>query len=503
VRLHPFHLIVVHYHWRTGGVRSVVEGALPAVARLAGKSLRKITLLSGNPGDVQPWLSELPCETVFLSEPRCDYLAGQKEKPAAILSGIRSVLQNAAAGSGGLRTLVWLHNPALARNPLLVRGVSDFCKANGYALILHHHDFWCDGRWARWRDLLRSGCRTPAEAASNIFAEGSGALQVCINSRDRRRLGGPAALLPNPLPIKRAAPSAKKWLEARVPRGAPLWIAPTRFLRRKNLAEAVLLARWLRPEAVLATTSASCSPEEAVFAKRIRQAAREGRWNVKFGLLDGFGSPAVASILGAAEAVLLTSVQEGFGMAFTESAAAGAPLIGRALPSVLPDLRRMGFRFPHLYRAILVPPELFDFPAENRRRRALFEKVRKSLPVPLRGRLQPFELEAGEPVDFARLTHAGQLEVLRCDPVDAWNACKGLNPALRRIEGAVRSGNLLAAAPPPAEKNSQREYARKLLEIAEAAFRKSRRRFDARAAQERLLADALGPGSVFPILLEP
>jgi hypothetical protein len=224
---------------------------------------------------------------------------------------------------------------------------------------------------------------------------------------------------------------------------------------------------------------------------------------VKFGLLDGFGSPAVASILGAAEAVLLTSVQEGFGMAFTESAAAGAPLIGRALPSVLPDLRRMGFRFPHLYRAILVPHELFDFPAENRRRRALFEKVRKSLPVPLRGRLQPFELEAGEPVDFARLTHSGQLEVLRCDPVDAWNACRRLNPALRRIEGAVRSGNLLAATPPPAGKNSHREYARKFLEIAEAAFRKSRSRFDAQAAQERLLADALGPGSVFPILLEP
>jgi hypothetical protein len=163
----------------------------------------------------------------------------------------------------------------------------------------------------------------------------------------------------------------------------------------------------------------------------------------------------------------------------------------------------MGFRFPHLYRAIWVSPMLFDFWAENERRRALFEKVRKSLPAPLRGRLEPFELRAGERVDFARLTHVGQLEVLRCDAAAAWNCSKVLNPALRRIEEALRSGNLLASPPPPAGKNSHREYAKKFLAIADAAFKKSRRRFDARAAQERLLADALGPGSVFPILLEP
>lgn len=481
----------------------MVEGALTSLAKLAGERLQKITLLSGSPAGVQPSLPDLPCETMFLSEPRCDYLCGQKKNSTAISVEIRSALQKAIAGSGGLRTLVWFHNPALARNPLLVREVSKFCKTNGYALVLHHHDFWCDGRWARWGDLLRSGCRTPAEAASNIFAEGSGAVQVCINSRDRRRLGVPAKLLPNPVAEMRLAPSAKKWIAAKVPGGAPLWIAPTRFLRRKNLAEAVLLARWLRPEAVLATTSAACSREEAVFARRIQQAARQGRWNVKFGLLDGPGSPPVSSVLRAAEAVVLTSVQEGFGMAFTESAAAGAPLLGRALPSVMPDLRRMGFRFPHLYRAIWISPMLFDFSGENWRRRALFEKVRKSLPAPLRGRLEPFELRAGERVDFARLTHAGQLEVLSCDPAAAWNCSKMLNPALRRIEEALRSGNLVAPTPPPAVKNSHREYAKKFLAIAEAAFKKSLRRFDAQAAQSRLLAGALGPESIFPILLEP
>ncbi|OYV85625.1 MAG: hypothetical protein B7Z73_13210, partial [Planctomycetia bacterium 21-64-5] len=40
-----------------------------------------------------------------------------------------------------------------------------------------------------------------------------------------------------------------RWLSEQLGDDAPVWLMPCRLLRRKNLAEALLLARWLRPEA--------------------------------------------------------------------------------------------------------------------------------------------------------------------------------------------------------------------------------------------------------------
>lgn len=436
-------------------------------------------------------------EAVFVSEPCCDYLGGQRKKPDQIAAAIRRALAQAVSGCESESTLVWLHNPALARNPILAREVAEFCKRTGSALAVHHHDFWCAGRWSRWEDIARAGIRGLGSAADVLFGVDAGAVQICINGRDRSRLGRQAFPLPNPLPEKCSAGSARKNSNG----AGPLWIAPTRFLRRKNLAEAILLARWLRPGALLATTSGACSPDEEPYAKRLREAARAGRWNVRFGILEKSGEGGVAKLLRSAEAVVLSSVQEGFGMAFVEAASAGVPLVGRAIPAVLPGLRRMGFRFPHLYRGVLVDPRLFDLGGENRRRKLLFEKVRKDLPAVLRGRFEKFEFPRGVAVDFARLTHAGQMEVLECDPRKAWEMCRPLNPALRRIERAAACGGLEPGPWPGRIGNPGAGYAGAFLKIASAAFRK-RRPFDAEAAQWRLLRDSLCRGEAYPILME-
>jgi len=493
----PFsHLVVVHYHWRTGGVRRVVEMAVPAIAVEAAGSLKRVTVVSGSPPGEQPDFAGMGVEAVFVSEPCCGYLGGQRMSPVQIAAAIRRALAKAVSGFENEPTLFWLHNPALARNPILARGVAEFCKSARSALAVHHHDFWCAGRWGRWDDIVRAGCKNLDSAAGVLF--GAGAVQICINGHDRALLGRQAHLLSNPLPAK--LPGFGRGGKSKT--STPVWVAPTRFLRRKNLAEAVLLARWLRPEALLATTSGSCSPDEEPYAKRLRDAARAGRWNVRFGILEKSGAGGVAKLLRSAEAVVLSSVQEGFGMAFVEAASAGVPLVGRALPAVLPDLRRMGFRFPHLYRGVMVDPQLIDLEAENRRRKMLFEKVRKALPKDLRARLGRFEIRKATAIDFARLTHAGQLEVLGCDSQTAWKICRPLNPQLRKIEGLAACGNLQPTPWPAKVDGKNAEYARRFLEIASSAFRK-RQRFDALAAQRRLLRAALGSDSVYPILLEP
>ena len=157
-------------------------------------------------------------------------------------------------GSASSRTLIWFQNPALARNAILCREVAKISKETGVAVILHHHDFWCAGRWARWNELEQCGCHDLSSAAEAIFASGTRSVHAGINLQDfhtlKRFFPESAFHLPNPVvlppqPSQTQIDAAKAWVAQELKTEGPLWICPTRFLRRKNLLEAILLTRWL------------------------------------------------------------------------------------------------------------------------------------------------------------------------------------------------------------------------------------------------------------------
>jgi len=501
----PFdHLMVVHYHWRPGGVRRVVELTLPAIAAAAGDTLKKVTLLSGGTPDEVPELGGLPGEAVFIHEPACDYFSNQQDTPERISEKIRQAISRAMDGRDPARTLIWFQNPALARNAMLCREIFDLSKKTRAALVLHHHDFWCAGRWARWEELERCGSRDFSSAAELLFASGTRAVHAGINLQDcqtlERFFPNRAFHLPNP--VLRPSPSstadveaARAWVAKELKTDAPVWVYPTRFLRRKNLLEAVLLTRWLRPEAILATTSGQFSLDETGYANDIKEAATRHGWRVHFGLLDKPGAPRVADLLQIAETVIHTSVQEGFGMAFVEAAAAGTPLVARAIPSVMPDLAALGFDFPQLYQEILIPPGLFDAQAEAERQTLLGASARAALPPALQEIFPALQFDADGPVAFSRLSRRAQLEVLSHPSPTSWEICKTWNP---RLEDFLKT----PPKPTPWPTASSR-YADEFLKIAASIpdvpidCAES-----ARDAQMALTAKALEPNSIFPIQLE-
>ena len=148
------------------------------------------------------------------------------------------------------------------------------------------------------------------------------ACHLTINRLDyavlTKHLGPQARCLPN-LAERRRRPSrtrireARNWLTTELGHDGPVWIFPTRFLRRKNLAEAVLLTRWLRPEAWFVTTAGVSSREEKTYARRLATAALREKWKVHFRILDGKeSSPPIEDLAVASEVMLLTSAQEGF-----------------------------------------------------------------------------------------------------------------------------------------------------------------------------------------------
>jgi hypothetical protein len=235
-----------------------------------------------------------------------------------------------------------------------------------------------------------------------------------------------------------AVRAARAWLSERLRDDGPVWLLPCRFLRRKNVAEALLLTRWLRPEAWMVTTGGpSSADEESSFARLTEAGCRSG-WRMRLGILaEGGGmGPTVAALQGASEVILMTSLQEGFGLPYLEAAVARRPLICRELGNIGPDLRRFGFRFPQAYREIWIDPALFDAKTERDRQAALFRKWRSGLPVACRRWVgAPAFLDGGREwrpraVPLSRLTLTAQLEVLAQPIEKSWSAACGANPWL-------------------------------------------------------------------------
>ncbi len=457
----PIHrnLVVVHYHLRPGGVRRIIELALPHIALASPNSLAAVVVATGEkPAD--DWretltrsMQETPVH--FFCEPAFRYLSEQRSSPEVIRRKVLAALEKLAETFTPHETLFWAQNLALARNLILSDELAKFSARHAVSLLSHHHDLWFENRWARWSEMRTCGFRSLAAVARASFAAKARVCHVTINKLDHavlsKHLGPQARCLPNlsqhsGQPSSERIRAARAWLRSHLGDECPVWIFPTRFLRRKNLAEAVLLARWLRPEGWFITTAGVSSREERNYARRLESTALREKWKVRFRILDSNNAaPPIEDIAMASEAMLLTSAQEGFGLPYLEAAAFEKPLIARHLPNVVPDLLELGFSFPHLYEEILIAPDLLDLKSERARQRRLWREWKAAMPSLCRrlaNRPVFLNLPTGAPVPFSRLTLTGQLEVLAIGPEQSWEACSPANPLLRQWRALAQGERL-------------------------------------------------------------
>lgn len=517
-------LIIVHYHLRPGGIRRIIELATPHLLRQLGGPASEVVLAVGEADDdkwnaqFQALLGATPLE--LFVEPALGYFSEQRRQPKAIRQRIHAALEVLLAGASGGNTVVWAHNLGIARNLILTRELTAACERRGAPLLAHHHDWWFDNRWSRWPEMRRCGVRTLAQAAVTVFPAAKHLRHLTINHADAHilepHLRGRVTWLPNltertPPPAPARVRAAFDWLQGKLgDHGAPVWILPCRLLRRKNIAEALLLTRWLRPEAWLVTTGGVSSADEQAYARKLEAAARQHHWRLRLGVLAGdeVGKPAVPELVAASECVMLTSIQEGFGLPYLEAAATRRPLIARAIPNIAPDLEQFGFKFPQCYGEVLVPAELFDWPAEVQRQTRLFAAWKNRLPRTCRSLAgEPAVLRHGArpaPVPFSRLTLTAQLEVLAHPARESWERCAPLNPFLVAWRKRASAGRLQVTPWPSTADGwlSGPAYARRW---AEALAGKARKVPDARnafAAQQDFIACKLGAEYLYPLLWE-
>lgn len=520
-------LVVVHSHFRPGGVRRVIELALPAFAASSTLKLTEVVLLGGERPD-QPWnaavRTRLPGIRVRFAATRAlGYIAETRATPAGVARAVKRVLDRTLDAGPAGDTVVWAHNLGLGRNLLLANALTRACQRRGIPLVSHHHDWWFDNRWQRWPEFQRTGFHTLASIAKTVFATASTVRHAAINRADQRALSGsgnrstglhstwfPNLVVRPPLPSRDEVAQARHWCHGQMEGRAPFWLLPCRLLRRKNVAEAWLLARWFRPDAWLLTTGGTSSADERPYAEALRRAGQHHGWKLRLGILAGGESdkPRIPALLAASEVLLLTSVQEGFGLPNLEAAAAQRPLLARRLPLVAPDLKVFGFHFAQAYDEVWIDPRLFDQRAEQDRQEARWLAWRRALPRACRvfATRPPWLESPGRAWAFSRLTLQAQLEVLSHPPAETWNACVRLNPSLQAWPalGAAAAWSV-SAWPEQADRFLSadayaRRFARLLRPSSQAAVSASAAASTARQVSESFFRDRLGGHNQYPLL---
>jgi hypothetical protein len=413
-------LIVVHYHWRMGGVRRVIEVGVPAVAAHDLWGIGEVVLVSAEAAD-DAWQREMRARigggvpVSFVVEPAFGYVSEWSGSIEQLPGAVREAAARMLAGAVE-ETVVLLENPAVGRNLLVARALADACRAAGAWLFCHHHDYFFDGRWERWPEIEACGFRRASDAMAAAFAMGAPVWHFAISDPEPRLLEPGVApwdverVCGNPAAIEDAEP-ATAWLRDRVRSDAPIWLFPCRLLRRKNIIEAVLLARLVDPHAIVVTTGGPSSPSEQAYATTLAQAAADGGWPLHLGILAGAGetSPGVAALMRASDSIVMTSLFEGCGLPGVEAQFLHLPVVARG--------EALGSQPHHaaaVYSELWIDRDLLDWPAELERQRTLFSRWRARLPRDAAEAIgDPWWWHADAPVPFSRLTSGGQIELLR------------------------------------------------------------------------------------------
>lgn len=462
------HVVIFHYHLQPGGVTDVITTMRRALLEYA-PSVDRITLVCGShdnvgalaaAADPAPQIEVLP-ELAYHSRQslaRYDRGADGDEQLSADASPSAStgsapgpvgrvdngtVARGTAELSrriakmlleryGGGDAIWWVHNHHLGKNPALTHALYEVARTHPQRrIILHIHDFPECGRYANLRFLHAAGIAELYPSYPNLT-------WVVINSRDRELLerAGVEAVhyLPNPVEThaKGVRSVDRTVVRDRLARAfgtefpafdpdAPILLYPVRTIRRKNVLETGLLATILPQRANLVVTLPGVSHAEKKYSEIVEYAYREGLVAGLWGIGRRIEEAGIGfdELQRGADAIVSSSVQEGFGFQYITPLLLGIPLVARRL-DIMGDVESLYDGRPHtLYDEIHVPvtgPTLSGPHALLRfRYTERIDRLRTALPEPVIARLLD-ELEtllSGDTIEYSYLPAEMQLAILR------------------------------------------------------------------------------------------
>jgi glycosyltransferase involved in cell wall biosynthesis len=251
----------------------------------------------------------------------------------------------------------------------------------------------------------------------------------------------------------------------------PILLAPVKVMRRKNNAESLLmlaLFKHLGTRCQLLISLGANSPPDNVYSRRLKEyAASRGipltiglgskiisateRRAVRNGVVTRYN---MSDLYGLCSAVMITSVVEGFGLAYHEGWLCDRSVIGRKIPEITADFEANGMDFALAYERLAI--SLDDLPDLRQKLHDDYEKkmqsmrdrrqYRKTLPRLSANDIinaKLFRASGQDCVDFADLSLEMQLELmdrLIGDPAAATRLIDR-NPAIASSQGMIENND--------------------------------------------------------------
>jgi len=363
-------IAIIHYHLNPGGVTQVIANHLQSLdLALDENMICKVAIFHG--GETKDWnppfLKKLRNVKVSIHSVAAlgyDNWPTEQLDPSDLSNDLLRRLSEIGFDPAG--TVIHVHNHSLGKNVSLPIALHKLATA-GYPLLLQIHDFAEDFRpeqYARVSKALSVG--QPGPVAGLLYPQASHIHYAVLNGRDCEVLAQSGVAvdrlheLPNPIVEFEQLPAKKnirKILkeEIGVPVNTPLVLFPVRGIRRKNIGELLMWSVLMRTRAFFGATLAPINAAELPAYNRWKRLVKEARLPCVFELGEKLS---FQESLAAADALITTSVAEGFGMVFLEAQLAGRNLLGRKLPEITDDFEKNHIDLSFLYDRFAVPVDL-------------------------------------------------------------------------------------------------------------------------------------------------
>ncbi len=452
------HLVIVHYHLNPGGVTSVIQGHIRALATLPEtEQPESVHVLFDGHRDgwsrsLESEIGTLPVELHPIPELGYDRQMGLRSD--AITHRILSVFLDQQLPLN--ETVVHIHNHGLGKNASLPETVHSLA-ARGCRILLQIHDFAEDFRPANYHHMANhlGGIE---QVPRRLYPQAPQIHYAVLNHRDYAVLERAAVpvnqlhWIPNPIrefvDLPDAGQARRSFLSHfRLDDVHQLLLYPVRAIRRKNLGEAIAWSMAVRDQnSFVAVTLAPRNPVEGPVYQHWMKLTR----NIEAPLLfeaggeDGLG---YLVNIAAADWYLSTSVAEGFGMVFLEAWLAQRPLAGRNLSEITSDFEAVGVEFPTMADVFNVPWEWVNRDQQLAKLQQRFDTAVESYGMIDSAPMADAPHLAGDHVDFACLDLAAQTEVIRrLADREACQHLRSLNPIIDQVrEGAEAQQPTVAA----------------------------------------------------------
>ncbi|ROQ93607.1 hypothetical protein [Desulfosoma caldarium] len=442
----PQNLVLFHYHLLRGGVRTALLRSLQCLSQQGWLAERRLVLSVGRLDGVRSfartiktWVSDVE---VIVDE-RLDYRDAPWPDEKAFRKDV-TALRDTMLTWGGESALFWLHNPTLGKNPAVTAAWKEaaekaWTEGLPHRFLYHIHDF---PECGRVENMVRLHRCWQDGGLTDFYPTSPNTAYAVLNTTDRQRLLScglspqrvfwlPNVVIPSGEFSPVLTPARKQAVASALRRyafeqdyvfdpGRPQWLLPVRLIRRKNVLEALFLA-VIHPQKpqVLITLDAT-SAQEKPYAEAVKKCARANR----LPSVIGFGTELVGTafsfeeLMAWSDAVMTTSLMEGFGFAFLEGPLLGRPLIGRNLADVTADFAKVGFPTEPLYDALPVPLDASHRSRLQTQGLRFAEGYRHMVPTLSKDDMDQFvsrlEVLYGQPtVDFGLLDWAAQRDLLK------------------------------------------------------------------------------------------